>query len=72
MDTILTREQIYSIHRELAPFGYELAVEDIVDGYPLGMQARGRKNNPTVITYKDAITKERVKTASIRTLEQEN
>ena len=50
MDTTMTREQIYSIHRELAPFGYELSVEDITDGYPLGMQARGRKNNPTVIT----------------------
>ena len=66
MDTILTREQIYSIHRELAPFGYELAVEDIVNGYPLGMQARGRKNNPTVITYKDATTKEKVKNASMK------
>ena len=66
MDTILTREQIYNIHRELAPFGYELAVEDIIEGYPLGMQARGRKNILTVITYKDATTKEKVKTASMK------
>ena len=62
----MTREQIYNIHRELAPFGYELAVEDIIEGYPLGMQARGRKNILTVITYKDATTKEKVKTASMK------
>ena len=62
----MTREQIYNIHRELAPFGYELTVEDITDGYPLGTQARGRKNNPIVITYKDATTKEKVKMASMK------
>ena len=66
MDTNVTREQIYNIHRELAPFGYELTVEDITDGYPLGTQARGRKNNPIVITYKDATTKEKVKMASMK------
>ena len=66
MDTNVTREQIYNIHKELAPFGYELSVEDITDGYPLGMQARGRKNIPIVITYKDATTRDKVRTASIR------
>ena len=62
----MTRDQIYEIHRELAPFGYELSVEDIIDGYPLGMQARGRKNIPVVITYKDASTKESVKQAAMK------
>ena len=66
MDTNVTREQIYKIHRELAPFGYELSVEDISDGYPLGMQARGRKNIPIVTTHKNAITKEKIKTASMK------
>ena len=66
MDTNVTREQIYNIHKELAPFGYELSVEDITDGYPLGMQARGRKNIPIVITYKDATTRDKVKTASMK------
>ena len=66
MDTNVTREQIYKIHRELAPFGYELSVEDISDGYPLGMQARGRKNIPIVITHKNATPKEKIKTASMK------
>ena len=66
MDTNVTREQIYNIHKELAPFGYELSVEDIIDGYPLGMQARGRKNIPIVITYKDATTRDKVKKASMK------
>jgi len=51
LDTNVTRDQIYDIHRELAPFGYDLSVEDIIAAYPLGMQARGRKNIPVVITY---------------------
>ena len=62
----MTRDQIYEIHRELAPFGYEISVEDITDGYPLGMQARGRKNPPVVITYKDASTKESVNQAAMK------
>ena len=66
LDTNVTRDQIYEIHRELAPFGYELSVEDITDGYPLGMQARGRKNPPVVITYKDASTKESVNQAAMK------
>lgn len=66
MDSNNTREQIYNTHKELAPFGYELTVEDIIDGYPLGTQARGRKNIPVVITYKDTSTKEKVKLASMK------
>ena len=66
MDTNVTREQIYQTHRELAPFGYELSVEDITNGYPLGTQARGRKNVPIVLTYKDATTKEKIRAASLR------
>jgi len=41
-------------------------VEDITEGYPLGTQARGRKKVPVVITYKDAITKEAVKSAAMK------
>ncbi len=66
LETNMTREQIHDIHRELAPFGYELSVEDIIDGYPLGMQARGRKNLPVVITYKDPATKDKVKDAAMK------
>ena len=66
MDTNVTREQIYNIHKELAHFGYELSIEDIIDGYSLGMQAQGRKNIPIVITYKDATIKEKIKTASMK------
>ena len=66
METNMTREQILDIHRELAPYGYEFSVEDIIDGYPLGQQARGRKNLPVVITYKDPATKDKVKDAAMR------
>ena len=66
LDTYETREQIYNTHKELAPFGYDLSVEDIIEAYPLGMQARGRRNIPVVITYKDATTKEKVKAAAMK------
>ena len=66
MDTTETREQIYNIHREQTTHGYELGVEDIVDGYPLGTQAGGRREPPVVLTYKDESTRDKVKLAAMR------
>ena len=66
MENDQVRNHIVKIHQELAEHGYELSVEDIIDSYPLGMQARGKKAPPIVLTYKDEKTMEDVKQAAIK------
>ena len=55
---------IVGLHKSLKPYGYELAVGDIIDGYPLGEQPRGQTAVPVVITYKDEKTTESVRAAA--------
>ena len=60
------RKHIFDNHKELAPYGYDITIEDITDCYPLGTQARGKKSPQLVITYKDEKTKRDVKMAAMK------
>ena len=66
MENDKVRKHIFDIHKELAPHGYEITIEDITYCYPLGTQARGTKSIPLVITYKDEKTKRDVKMAAMK------
>ena len=57
---------IKRLHQALINHGYVPKVGDITNGYPLGTQSRGQEGIPIVITYKDQITMERVRAASIK------
>ena len=56
---------INNLHNALINYGHIPKIGDIVDGYPLGTQARGQTGNPIVLTYKDQDTMEKVKKAAI-------
>ena len=59
-----TRSHIDKLHEALASHGYKLQEGDIVDGYPLGMNPRGQKSLPIVITYRNENTREKVQEAA--------
>ena len=66
MENDKVRKHIFDIHKELAPHGYEITIEDITDCYPLCTQVRGKKSIPLVITKKDEKTRRDVKMAAMK------